>query len=76
MGKKNAEVTITSKIHKRCNHATACKKEVVSVTFKGEKSIQQIAAEYELHPDSTEEAATRPPGILKRLRKTVGIQYE
>lgn len=52
----------------------ACKKEVVPVTFEGEKSIQLIAAEYEIHPDSTEDAAPRPPGILKRLRKTVGVQ--
>ncbi|MCI6982323.1 MAG: hypothetical protein MR894_08975 [Akkermansia muciniphila] len=58
-----------SKTHKRCNLTAACKKEVVPVTFKGEKSIQQIAAEYEIHPDSTEEVATRPPGILKASGK-------
>lgn len=63
MGEKNAEVTIVCKIHERCNHTAACKKEVALVTFKGEKSIQLIAAEYEIHPDSTEEAATPPPGI-------------
>ena len=40
-----------SKIHKRRNHTAAFKKEVVLATFKGEKSIQQIAAEYEVHPD-------------------------
>ena len=40
-----------SKIHKRRNHTAAFKKEVVLATFKGEKSIQQIAAEYEIHPD-------------------------
>ncbi|MDO4861010.1 MAG: hypothetical protein Q4A48_08335, partial [Bacillota bacterium] len=62
------------KIHKRCNLTATCKKEVVPVTFKGEKCIQQIAAEYEIYPDSTEETATRSPGILKRLRKNVGIQ--
>ena len=73
-GRKYTEVTIVSKIHKRCNLTAACKKEVVPVTFKGEKSIQLIVAEYESHPDSTEEAATRSPGILKRLRKNVGIQ--
>ena len=76
MGEKNAEVTIVYKIHKRCNHAAACKKEVALATFKGEKSIQLIVAEYEIHPDSTEEAAPRPPGILKRLRKTLGVQLE
>ena len=74
MGEKNAEVTIVCKIHERCNHTAACKKEVALATFKGEKSIQQIAAEYEIHPDSTEEAAPRPPGILKLLRETVGVQ--
>ena len=58
-----------SKIHKRRNLMAACKKEVVPATFKGEKSIQLIAAEYEIHPDSTEEAATRPPGILKAFGK-------
>ena len=40
-----------SKTHKRRNHTAAFKKEVVLATFKGEKSIQQIAAEYEIHPD-------------------------
>ena len=50
-GRKYTEVTIVSKIHKRCNLTTTCKKEVVPATFKGEKSIQQIAAEYEIHPD-------------------------
>ena len=40
-----------SKTHKRRNHTAAFKKEVVLATFKGEKSIQQIAAEYEIHPN-------------------------
>ena len=63
-----------SKTHKRCNLTAACKKEVVPVTFKGEKSIQLIVAEYEIHPDSTEEAATRPPGIRKNgTRYTCGL---
>ncbi len=50
-GLKYTEVTIMSKIHKRRNHTAAFKKEVVLATLKGEKSIQQIAAEYEIHPD-------------------------
>ncbi|MCI7699535.1 MAG: hypothetical protein MSQ05_09125 [Akkermansia sp.] len=51
------------KIHKRRNLTAACKKEVALATFKGEKSIQLIVAEYEIHPDSTEDAAPPPPGI-------------
>ena len=63
-----------SKTHKRCNLTATCKKEVVPVAFKGEKSIQLIVAEYEIHPDSTEEAATRPPGIRKNgTRYTCGL---
>ena len=50
-GLKYTEVTIMSKTHKRRNHTATFKKEVVLATFKGEKSIQQIAAEYEIHPD-------------------------
>ena len=41
-----------SKTHKRRNHTAAFKKEVVLAALKGEKSIQQIAAEHEIHPDS------------------------
>ena len=48
-----------SRIHKRRNHMAAFKKEVVLATFKEEKIIQQIAAEYENHPDQGSQYPSR-----------------
>ena len=48
-----------SRIHKRRTHMAAFKKEVVLATFKEEKIIQQIAAEYEIHPDQVSNGELR-----------------
>ena len=64
-----------SKIHKRRNHTAAFKKEVVLATFKGGKSIQQIAAEHEIHPDPVSKWKAQGLKLLDDGYKWNGVIY-